>query len=126
MTEYYFRAVERGCCRAEGWDVFHAQMSKKVAAEKVPSMQQYSHISQAEDAEHAVSRLTEYKLKSDPDKEVTPEERTPAYMYGRDSVPMEAAVEGIMAYPPAGSPQGLQLLGFQPREDMPRSYFMKV
>lgn len=101
-------------------------MSKKVAAEKVPSMQQYSQISQAEDAEHGVSRMTEYKLKSDPDKEVNPDERSPAYMYGRDFVPLESAIEGAMAYPPLGSPQGIQLLGFQPSADMPRSYFMKV
>lgn len=46
--------------------------------------------------------------------------------YGRDQVPMSKEVEGVTEYPPKGSDKGIKLLGFLPRDAVPRANFMKV
>lgn len=61
-------------CR--GW----AQLTKKVAAEKLPSMQHYSGKGQAADATHAVLRSIEYRLKANPEEEVETGDLVPAYL----------------------------------------------
>lgn len=50
-----------------------------MAAEKPPSLGKWSDKPQAADAIHAVKRDVEYKLLSDPDEVVDPDQRVKAY-----------------------------------------------
>ncbi len=60
-----------------------AQVVKKTAAEKAPSLGKWSDRSQAPDASHTVQRDTEYRLVSDPDAVVDSDMRVKAYLVRR-------------------------------------------
>ena len=64
------------------------QLTKKVAAEKVPSMAPWSGKSQTEDATHGVERSTEYRARGNPDEEVSKEDRITAYAVRRPISPL--------------------------------------
>lgn len=55
---------------------------KKVAEEKPPSLGKWSDKPQAADATHRVKRDVEYKLVSDPDEVIEPDQRVKAYQVG--------------------------------------------
>ena len=46
--------------------------------------------------------------------------------YGRDQVPLSKEMEEVMQYPAKSPDSGIKLLGFLPRDQVPRADFMKV
>lgn len=59
--------------------ILSLQVVKKVAEEKPPSLGKWSDKPQAADATHVVKRDVEYKLLSDPDEVIEPDQRVKAY-----------------------------------------------
>jgi ATP-dependent DNA helicase 2 subunit 2 len=61
-----------------------------------------------------------YRSMEDTDRVLDPEERSRAYKYGKDLVPITTELEDSLKY---ASPKCLKLLQFVPKGDVPRFYF---
>lgn len=97
---------------------------KKVAEERLPTLKKYSdkapqgapHIS------HEVKMDIEYKSTEDPDRTVPPEQRSKAYRYGPQLVPVSKEVEEALKLK---TEKGVKLIGFTDALNVLRHYYMK-
>lgn len=97
---------------------------KKTSQEKLPTLKKYSNEAPASDS-HATREVkidTEYKSSDNPDVSVPPEQRTKAYKYGKNFIPISSSMEDSLKFKPE---KGVKLKGFVKRSDIPRHYFLK-
>lgn len=94
-------------------------MYKKTAQEKFPSLKKFSDKAPPTDphATREVKMDTEYKSLDNPDLSIPPEQRTKAYRYGKNFIPISGAMEDAYKLK---TEKGLKLIGFIPASDMPR------
>ncbi|KAH7425556.1 hypothetical protein KP509_11G060300 [Ceratopteris richardii] len=97
---------------------------KKVAEERLPTLKKYSDKapSGAPHATHEVKMDIEYKSMEDPDKTVPPDQRTKAYQYGPQLVPISSVVEDALKLK---TEKGVKLIGFTDASNVSRHYYMK-
>lgn len=82
-------------------------------------MKKYSNEAPASDS-HATREVkidTEYKSSDNPDVSVPPEQRTKAYKYGKNFIPISSSMEDSLKFKPE---KGVKLKGFVKRSDIPR------
>lgn len=92
---------------------------KKTAQEKFPSLKKYSNMAPLTDS-HATREVkidTEYKSIENPDLSIPPEQRTKAYKYGKNYIPISGAVEDAFKFK---TEKGIKVLGFAHSADIPR------
>mmetsp|Transcript_31323 Transcript_31323/g.43442 ORF Transcript_31323/g.43442 Transcript_31323/m.43442 type:complete len:748 (+) Transcript_31323:84-2327(+) len=98
---------------------------KKTGEEKFPSLKKYSPSLPPDDpdATHLVKRETVYRSTTNPDEDdVPPERRVSAFKFGKQRVPVSAEMGAFLKFQVE---KGMQLVGFTPRTNIPRHYFMK-
>lgn len=94
-------------------------MYKKTAQEKFPTLKKYSDQAPTSDpyATREVKVDTEYKSTENPDVSIPPEQRTKAYKYGKNYVPIGGAIEDAFKFKPA---KGVKLMGIVKLSEIPR------
>jgi ATP-dependent DNA helicase 2 subunit 2 len=84
---------------------------KKVSEERLPTLKKYSDMAPpaASHASREVKMDIEYKSTEDPDRIVPPDQRSKAYRYGPQLVPVSKEVEDALKLK---TEKGIKLLGF--------------
>eukprot|EP00250_Pteridium_aquilinum_P033977 c6789_g1_i1 orf=114-2246(+) len=97
---------------------------KKVAEERLPTLKKYSDKAPRGGpyVSHEVKMDIEYKSTEDPDKSVPPDQRTKAYRYGPQLVPVSSVVEDALKLK---TEKGVKLIGFTDASNVSRHYYMK-
>ncbi|KAI5079496.1 hypothetical protein GOP47_0004975 [Adiantum capillus-veneris] len=97
---------------------------KKVSEERLPTLKKYSDKAPrgVPHASHEVKMDIEYKSTEDPDKTVPPDQRTKAYRYGPQLVPISSVVEDALKLK---TEKGVKLIGFTDTTNVSRHYYMK-
>ncbi|MCO5563840.1 hypothetical protein L7F22_017489 [Adiantum nelumboides] len=97
---------------------------KKVAEERLPTLKKYSDKAPrgAPHVSNEVKMDIEYKSTEDPDKVVPPDQRTKAYRYGPQLVPISKEVEDALKLK---TEKGVKLIGFTDAANVLRHYYMK-
>lgn len=97
---------------------------KKVAEERLPTLKKYSDKA-PQGAPHVTREVKmdiDYRSTEDPDKIVPPEQRSKAYRYGPQLVPVSKDVEDALKLK---TEKGVKLLGFTDASNVLRHYYMK-
>eukprot|EP00897_Mesotaenium_endlicherianum_P003505 jgi/Mesen1/3182/ME000184S02244 len=96
---------------------------KKTAQQRLPSLKMFSDKAPESDptATRAVRLEREYKLSTDPDKVVPPDQQVKAYRYGPQIVPIGPLEREVVLFQ---AEKGIKLLGFTLRASIPRHYYM--
>ena len=86
-------------------------MYKKVAEERLPTLKKYSDMAPpgAPHVSHEVKMDIEYRSTEDPDRIVPPDQRSKAYRYGPQLVPVSKEVEDALKLK---TEKGIKLIGF--------------
>lgn len=92
---------------------------KKTAQEKFPTLKKYSDQAPPSDP-HATREVKidiEYKSAENPDVSVPPDQRTKAYKYGKNYIPIGGAIEDAFKFKPE---KGIKLVGIVKVSEIPR------
>jgi ATP-dependent DNA helicase 2 subunit 2 len=95
---------------------------KKTAQEKFPTLKKYSDQAPAADP-HATREVkidTEYKSLENPDVSIPPEQRTKAFKYGKNYIPISSDILNALKFETA---KGIKVIGMVKSSKIPRCVY---